>query len=176
MKNNTYWVHHSPRRSCFPAHFVWTEWPWRHSDCPTETARNEGGREGGRHVSRTWWWQQQEKVNKCSWTQFTNTEQGRAFFFFLLEVLGKNSGRGNMNMKMRRRLRGTLTQAALSLWCLPVLIRDTPHCGAPVWQPPTCDSLKWARRSGRINVGKGKMSVKTEGKWELWSNDCMIRC
>lgn len=173
MKNNTYWVHHSPRRSCFPAHFVWTEWPWRHSDCPTETARNEGGRETRQQdmmmaAARKGEQVQLDSIHK-HWA-------GKSFFFFLLEVLGKNSGRGNMNMKMRRRLRGTLTQAALSLWCLPVLIRDTPHCGAPVWQPPTCDSLKWARRSGRINVGKGKMSVKTEGKWELWSNDCMIRC
>lgn len=53
-----------------------------------------------------------------------------------------------MNMKIRMCLPSMLTQAVFYLWCLSLLIRDPPHCGAPVWQPPTCDSLKWGKRGG----------------------------
>lgn len=66
-----------------------------------------------------------------------------------------------MNMKMRPCLPSMLTQAVFYLWCLSVLIRDPPHCGAPVWQPPTCDSLEWVRRGGG---GGGRNTGWKEGK------------
>lgn len=87
MKNNTYWVHHSPRRSCFPAHFVWTEWPWRHSDCPTETARNEGGREGDTSAGHD------DGSSKKRWTSAaglnSQTLSREELFFFSLGSLGE---------------------------------------------------------------------------------------
>lgn len=68
----------------------------------------EGGEEVG-DVSRTRWLRPDSKSQ-------TNSQEGRApFFTSLLRKKQKNKteGRGNMNMKMR--LRGVLTQAALSL-------------------------------------------------------------
>lgn len=86
--------------------------------------------------------------NNYSWTKIKNDQRAEGGKSFFKVFRKKKRGRGNMNMKMRPCLPSMLTQAVFYLWCLSVLIRDPPHCGAPVWQPPTCDSLKWVRRGG----------------------------
>lgn len=161
VKNYTHWVHHSPHRSCSPSRCVWTEWPWHHFGCLTETVRNEGGKKsaGTNYCSKS------RRTITAGLKSKTTSEEGRGKRFF--KILRKDCGRENMNMKMRPCLPGMLTQAGFYLWCLSVLISDPPHCGAPVWQPPTCDSLKWVRRGrGRVKVGERKRSVKKEEcKW-----------
>lgn len=71
-----------------------------------------------------------------------------------------------MNMKMRLRLPSMLTQAGFYLWCLSLLIRDPPtHGAAPVWQPPTRDSLKRVRagraRRARLSVNLNEDSRRS---------------
>lgn len=159
VKNDTHLVHHSPRRSCSPSRFVWTEWPLHHFGCLTETARNEGE---NKSLGTNYW--KEEKANNYGRTQTIDNRRG-AGGKRIFKVLEKDWGRENMNMKMRPCLPSMLTQAVFYLWCLSVLIRAPPHCGAPVWQPPTCDSLKWVRRGGWGWGWVGKKGLKEECKW-----------
>lgn len=95
--------------------------------------------------------------------------EGRVFFF---KVLGKEWGRENMNMKMRPCLPSMLTQAVFYLWCLSVLIRDPPLCGAPVWQPPTCDSLKWVRRGDGGGSAQYRLERREKGRMLMKQQNC----
>lgn len=141
VQNYTHWEHHSPHRSCSPSRFVWTEWPLHHFGCLTETVRKEGENKSAGTNHR----ESKRRQTIIAGPQIIDKQWGEVF-----QSLRKRlRQRENMNMKMRPCLPSMLTQAVFYLWCLSVLIRDAPHCGAPVWQPPTCDSLKWVRRRGR---------------------------
>lgn len=71
---------------------------------------------------------------------------------------------------MRLCLLSMLTQAGFYLWYLSLLIRDPPtHGAAPVWQPPTRDSLK--RGGGREGGGASTVSTaEREYKWKTRGN------
>lgn len=77
-----------------------------------------------------------------------------------------------MNMKMRPCLPSMLTQAVFYLWCLSVLIRDPPLCGAPVWQPPTCDSLKWVRRGDGGGSAQYRLERREKGRMLMKQQNC----
>lgn len=172
VKNCTHWVHHSPHRNCSLARFVWTEWPLHHFGCLTETVRNErGNKSAGTNCCRS-----TRRWTITAWLKSYTTRQdrgGKRFF----KILGKDWGRENMNMKMKPCLPSMLTQAVFCLWCLSVVISNPPHCGAPVWKPPTCDSLEWLRRGGgglrmkeKEECNKGRVNEAAE----LWGDDYAV--